>query len=54
MVFYPKYKNSGDTKHLRMPIAYADLLEKLMQTLDQNYNVEKGRHLLRKFIDNLS
>jgi hypothetical protein len=54
MVFQPKYKNSGDTKHLRMPIAYSDLIEELILVLDKNYPLEKGRHLLRKYINNLT
>jgi len=54
MPFEKKFKNAGDTKHIRVPIVYADLIDQLLVTLDSNYDVEKGSHLLRKFIHNLT
>lgn len=54
MPFVKKFQNAGDTKHLRVPIVYAELLEELMILFDSKFDVEKGKHLLRKYIDNLS
>lgn len=54
MVFTKKFKNSGETKHIRVPVVYAELVNQLMIVLDSRFNVEKGTHLLRKFINNLS
>lgn len=54
MVFQKKFANSGDTKHVRIPVAYADLIDELLAVIDKNYPLEKGRHLLRKYINNLT
>ena len=55
MVFQPKYKNSGSvTKLIRVPNVYADLIEELMLVYDARFDTEKGLHLLRKYISNLS
>lgn len=54
MPFTKKFKNAGDTKHIRIPIVYAELIEELMLVLDQKYDIDKGQHLLRKYISNLS
>ena len=54
MVFKPKYKHSKETKHLRLPVEYKDLVVELMVAIDKKFDIEKGRHILRKFIDNLS
>jgi len=54
MPFEKKFKNSGDTKHIRVPIAYVDLILELMVTLDNRFDVDKGKHLLKKFIHNLT
>ena len=54
MVFQPKYRNSGDTKLIRVPIVYAELLEELMKVYDGRFDTNKGTHLLRKYISNLS
>ena len=55
MVFQPKYKNSGNTtKLIRVPNAYADLVEELMLVYDARFDTKQGLHLLRKYISNLS
>jgi hypothetical protein len=55
MVFQPKYKNTGnDTKLIRVPVVYADLIEELMIIYDARFDTQKGLHLLRKYISNLS
>jgi hypothetical protein len=54
MPFVKKFPNSGETKHIRVPVVYADLLLELMVLLERRFDVEKGKHLLRKYIDNLS
>jgi hypothetical protein len=54
MPFTKKFPKSGDTTHTRIPIVYAELVEELLLSLDANYEVEKGQHLLRKFIHNLT
>lgn len=55
MVFQRKYKNSSnDTKLIRVPNVYADLVEELMLIYDKRFDTEKGLHLLRKYISNLS
>jgi hypothetical protein len=54
MPFTKKFPNSGETKHIRVPIVYADLVMELMELLERRFDVEKGRHLLRKYINNLS
>ena len=52
--FKPKYQHSKETKHLRIPVEYKDLVGDLMVAIDKRFDVPKGRHILRKFIDNLS
>ena len=54
MPFKPKYRHSKETKHLRIPVEYKDLVGDLMVAIDKRFDVPKGRHILRKFIDNLS
>jgi|TARA_E500000318_G_scaffold82865_1_gene78381 hypothetical protein len=54
MPFKPKYQHSKETKHLRIPVEYKDLVGDLMVAIDKRFDVPKGRHILRKFIDNLS
>jgi len=54
MPFTKEFPNSGETKHIRVPIVYADLVMELMELLERRFDVEKGRHLLRKYINNLS
>lgn len=54
MPFEKKFKNAGETKHIRVPVVYADLVQELMIVFDSRFDVEKGKHLLRKYINNLS
>lgn len=54
MPFVKKFPKSGETKHIRVPKCYAELIEELMVTLDARFEVEKGKHLLKKFIHNLT
>jgi hypothetical protein len=54
MPFAKKFKNAGETKHIRVPKVYADLVLELMELMDQRFDIEKGKHLLRKFIHNLT
>jgi hypothetical protein len=54
MPFVKKFPNAGDTIHIRVPVVYAELIEELMILFDRKFDVEKGTHLLRKFIANLS
>lgn len=54
MPFAKKYPQSGDTTHIRVPKVYAELILELMITLDSRFSVEKGRHLLKKYIHNLT
>jgi hypothetical protein len=54
MPFTKKFPKSGDTIHIRVPKVYANLVLDLMVLLDQKFDTEKGTHLLRKFISNLS
>lgn len=51
MPFEKKFKNAGDTKHIRVPIVYADLIEELMIIFDKKFDINKGKHILRIFID---
>jgi len=51
MVFQKKFSNSGETKHMRVPVVYADLVDELMVVFDKKFDVNKGRHILRIFID---
>jgi len=54
MPFIKKFPRSGDTKHIRVPEVYADLVIELMELYDKKFDVEKGRHFLKKYINNLS
>lgn len=54
MPFVKKFPKSGGTKHIRVPLVYADLVLELMELLESKYDVDKGKHLLKKYIDNLS
>ena len=54
MPFTKKFPQSGETTHIRVPKCYAELIEELMITLDERFDVEKGKHLLKKFIHNLT
>ncbi len=54
MPFTKKFPRSGETKHIRVPAVYADLVLKLMELFDSKFDVNKGQHLLRKYINNLS
>jgi hypothetical protein len=54
MPFTKKFPRSGDTSHIRIPSVYVELVEELMITLDSKFDVDKGKHLLRKFISNIS
>ena len=54
MPFTKKCPQSGETKHIRVPVVYADIVLELMELLENKYNVEKGTHLLRKYISNIS
>lgn len=51
MPFEKKFKNAGDTKHIRVPIVYAELIEELMIIFDKKFDNNKGKHILRIFID---
>jgi hypothetical protein len=51
MPFEKKFKSAGDTKHIRVPIVYADLIDELMVVFDKKFDVNKGKHILRIFID---
>jgi hypothetical protein len=53
MPFTKKFPQSGDTKHIRVPVVYADLVLELMEVFDEKFDTEKGKHLLRKYINNL-
>ena len=37
MPFEKKFKNAGDTKHIRVPIVYAELIEELMVIFDKKF-----------------
>jgi hypothetical protein len=54
MVFTKKFPQSGETTHIRVPKVYAELILELMITFDKRFDVEKGKHLLKKFIHNLT
>jgi hypothetical protein len=54
MPFTKKFPQSGETTHIRVPKVYAELIEELMVTLDARFDVEKGKHFLKKFIHNLT
>ncbi len=36
---------------MRVPVAYADLVDELMIIFDRKFDVKKGTHILRIFID---
>lgn len=52
MPFEKKFPNSGDTKHIRVPKVYADVILDLMVLFDRKFDPDKGVHLLRKFMNN--
>jgi len=54
MVFQPKYKHSKGTEHLRVPIEYKDLTRELLLAIDKKFDIERGKHFMRKMINNLS
>ena len=56
MPFKKKFPNSGNTKHIRIPECYAQLFIELALVMDTKFekDVKKGRHILTKFIHNLS
>jgi hypothetical protein len=54
MPFTKKFPQSGETTHIRVPKCYAELILELMVTLDNRFDVDKGKHLLKKFIHNLT
>ena len=54
MPFTKKFPKSGETKHIRVPVVYADLVLELMELFENRFEPEKGTHLLRKYINNLS
>ena len=54
MPFTKKFPKSGETKHIRVPVVYADLVLELMELFERRFDVEKGKHLLKKYINNLS
>jgi len=54
MVFKPKYKHSKETKHLRIPVEYKDLVIELLLAIDKKFDIERGRHYMKRMIDNLS
>jgi len=54
MPFTKKFPNSGETKHIRVPVVYADLVLELMELFESKFESEKGKHLLKKYISNLS
>jgi hypothetical protein len=54
MPFSKKFPNSGETKHIRVPVVYADLVLELMELFENRFEPDKGKHLLKKYISNLS
>jgi hypothetical protein len=54
MPFTKKFPQSGETTHIRVPACYAELIEELMVLMDSKFDVDKGKHLLKKFIHNLT
>ena len=56
MPFKKKFPNSGNTKHIRVPECYAQLFIQLALVMDRSFqkDINKGRHILTKFIHNLS
>jgi len=51
MPFTKKFPQSGETTHIRVPKVYADLIDELMVVFDKKFDVNKGKHILRIFID---
>ena len=54
MPFTKKFPRSGDTKHIRVPVVYSDLVLELMEVYDSKFEIDKGKHLLRKYINQSS
>jgi len=54
MPFTKKFPNAGETTHIRVPKVYSQLILELMELMDRRFDNEKGKHLLRKFISNLT
>ena len=54
MPFTKKYPNSGETAHIRVPAIYSELILDLMEIMDKRFDADKGKHILRKFIHNLT
>jgi len=54
MPFTKKFPKSGETKHIRVPVVYADLVLELMELFEDRFEPDKGKHLLKKYISNLS
>jgi hypothetical protein len=52
MIFDRKYKNTAKTIHIRVPAGYKELIVELLQIFDERFELEKGKNLLRKYIDN--
>jgi hypothetical protein len=52
MPFTKKFPKSGETKHIRVPVVYADLVLELMEVFENKFDVERGRHFLKKYISN--
>jgi hypothetical protein len=50
--FDRKYKNTAKTIHIRIPTEYKELVVELLQIFDERFEIEKGKNLLRKYIDN--
>ena len=53
MPFTKKFPRSGDTKHIRVPVVYSDLVLELMEVYDSKFEIDKGKHLLRKYINSV-
>lgn len=53
MPFSKKFPKSGETKHIRVPAVYADLVKELMEVFDKKFDPERGQHFLKKYISNL-
>lgn len=56
MPFTKKFSQSGDTITVRVPKCYAELVDELMLTIDSRFggDTEKAKHILKKFIHNLT
>ena len=51
MTFTKKFPNAGETIHIRVPKVYVELIEELMIVFDKKFDNNKGKHILRIFID---